>query len=370
MLNDAQPKLNHHICIFENTFLDFSKMREFTTLRLALDIATTNTLVFAQDLNASGIKKFIVGTLNECILKYNSLTKRHWYECLLENRPSRLFLDVDADVNIENLIQYVQKCTTLMFQKQVHFQILDASSSQKTSYHLIGDLVFKNVYHVGAFIRRVLMSMIVENIPEKDAIDHAVYTRNRMFRIKGSTKFGSVRVLKHPNPWHTLLVQTTGEYVECLELDNSIPRSTSMHPHNLFIREENDTWSSVRSSKRTLSSELSDLYPLSPIFSWLDKHLDANIIRHNIKMTSNGICIVPTQSKNCKIAERIHKGNHIWFSIDTRTFKVIQRCHDHVCSNGHVQIEVPPIVWSRWLAMWSVQVVIEKNEKTLFNTSY
>lgn len=345
-------------------------MREFTTLRLALDIVTSNTLVFAQDLNASGIKKFMVGSKEECILKYTSLTQRHWYECLLENRPSRLFLDIDADVNIENLIHYVQKCSTLMFQKQVHFQILDASSSQKTSYHLIGDLVFKNIYHVGAFIRRVLMSMIAENIPEKDAVDHAVYTRNRMFRIKGSTKFGSDRVLKHPKPWHTLLVQTTGEYVECLELDKSIPRSTSMHPLNLFVREENETWSSIRSSKITLSSELSDLYPLSPIFSWLDKHLDANINRHAVKMTSAGICIVPTQSKNCKIAERTHKGNHIWFSIDTRTLKIIQRCHDHVCSTGHVQIDVPPIVWSRWLAMWSVQVVVEKNKKTLFNTSY
>lgn len=347
-------------------------MREFNTLRLALDTISENTSIFAQDLNIHGIKKFLVGTLDEFIHCYNGLKHRHWYECLLENRPSRLFLDVESKhpVNIERLIEYVQKCTELMFQKKVHFEVLNACSDTKQSYHLIGDLVFKNTYHVGAFVRRVLMAMHNENIPEKDAIDHAVYTRNRMFRIKGSTKFGSTRVLKHEKPWHDLLVQTSGNYIECLELDKSIPKSTSMHPINMFIHNEDGSWSNIRTCKTLISSNLNDVYPLSPILQWLDRHLDANIIRHNIKMSSNGMCIVPTQSKNCKIAERVHKGNHIWFSIDTRTLKITQRCHDNVCKGNGVEIICPSNVWNRWLAMWSVQVVIPKNEKTLFNTTY
>lgn len=348
------------------------EMKEFNTLRPALDIVTEETLIFAQDLNKNGMKKFIVGSLEECTLKYKALTSRHWYECLLEHRPSRLFLDVESQdtINVQRLVEYVQKCTLLMFQKTVHFEILDACSAAKQSYHLIGDLVFKNIYHVGAFVRRVLMAMHAENIPEKDAIDHAVYTRNRMFRIKGSTKYGSSRVLKHANLWHTLLVQTKGEFIECLELDKSIPKSTSMHPLNLFIREEDGTWTNIRSSKTNISSELADLYPLSPILTWLDRNLDANIIRHNIKIASNGMCIVPTHSKDCKIAKRIHKGNHIWFCIDTKSLRITQRCHDNVCKCDSVEIRCPTNVWDRWLAMWSVEVVIPKNEKTLFNTSY
>lgn len=353
-------------------FMLLTKMKEFNTLRLALDVVTDETLIFAQDLNKHGIKKFLVGNLQECIRYYKQLKYRHWYECLLEHRPSRLFLDVESKhkIDIEKLIKFVQQCTELMFQKKVQFKVLNACSDSKQSYHLIGDLVFKNVYHVGAFVRRVLMAMHAQNIPEKDAIDHAVYTRNRMFRIKDSTKFGSSRVLKHNSPWQDLLVQTNGNYLECSEIDQSVPKSTSMHPVNMFVREEDGTWSNIRTSKTMVSSELTDIYPLTPILQWLDTNLEANVIRHNIKMSSNGICIIPTQSKKCKIAERTHKGNHIWFSIDTRTLKITQRCHDNVCKGNCVEINCPHNVWNRWLAMWSVEVVIPKNEKTLFNTTY
>jgi hypothetical protein len=251
--------------------------------------------------------------------------------------------------------------------------VLDSSSPQKTSYHLIGDLVFTNIYHIGAFVRRVLMAMHTQNIPERHAIDHAVYTRNRMFRIKGSTKCGSKRVLTHPQPWHHLLVQAQAQATDCcscLELDQSVPRSTSMHPLQLFVREKDGHWSNVHSAHAPTASELSDTYPLLPIVRWLDEHLEAAIVRHGIKMTSDGRCLVQTRSKRCQIADRVHKGNHIWFCIDTRTLKVTQHCHDSVCGSGHKEIDLPLDVWERWFTMWSVPVAIPKNKKTLFNTSY
>ena len=363
--------------------LQHSPMREFSTLRAALDSAgdstgdsagdSVETLVFAQDLNASGMKKFLTGSLPDCIDRYASLTTRHWYECLREDRPSRLFLDVESSeaVDVDALVQYLKNCVHHMFEKEVHFQVLDSSSPQKTSYHLIGDLVFTNLYHIGAFVRRVLMAMHTQNIPERHAIDHAVYTRNRMFRIKGSTKCGSDRVLTHALPWHHLLVQVAADdCCSCLELDHSVPRSTSMHPLQLFVREKDGQWSNVHSSHAPTASELTDTYPLLPIVKWLDDQLEAATVRHGIKMTSDGRCLVPTRSKRCQIADRVHKGNHIWFCIDTRTLKVTQRCHDSVCGNEHKEIDLPPTVWERWFAMWSVPVAIPKNEKTLFNTSY
>ena len=62
---------------------------------------------------------------------------------------------------------------------------------------------FKNVYHVGAFLRRLVLYM--DDSPLAGAVETAVYTRNRMFRLVGSSKMGSERVLRSEAPWWELI---------------------------------------------------------------------------------------------------------------------------------------------------------------------
>jgi len=349
-------------------------MNTYHLLRPALDDAGSVRRIFARDLNKSGTKEFMVADMGVFIDAYAASQRKHWYECLREDRSSRLFLDVEsaAAVDVAALVKYMQKCSRVMFDAECDFEILDACSDQKTSYHLIGSLVFKNVYHVGAFVRRVLLAMHAENTPERHAVDHAVYTRNRLFRVKGSTKFGSTRTLLHKKPWHELLVQPNAPdtVLECLEIDGGTPRSTSKHPMDMFMRNPDGSWSATSRSRTRTSTNLTDLYPLVPIMDWLDQHADAATMRYAIKILDDGRVVVPSRSKCCKIAERTHKGNHIWFSVDMNNQRVTQKCYDSVCAGFSHHVQVPTSAWGRWSNMWSIPVVIQNNEKTLFNTSH
>tara|TARA_B110000971_G_C20040122_1_gene517572 strand:- start:3970 stop:5067 length:1098 start_codon:yes stop_codon:yes gene_type:complete len=353
-------------------------MNTYHLLRPALDDAGATNRIFARDLNKTGTKEFMVATMATFQTIYATTSRKHWYECLREDCPSRLFLDVESAsvVDVAALTHYMQKCSRAMFGIDGSFQVLDACSDQKTSYHFIGSLVFKNVYHVGAFVRRVLLAMHAENTPERHAIDHAVYTRNRLFRIKGSTKFGSDRTLLHEKPWDELLVQlghsnTTDTVLECLEIDGGTPRSTSKHPLDMFMRNPDGSWAATgRSRAVRVRTELTDVYPLTPVMDWLDQHADAATMRYSIQILDDGRVVVPSRSKCCKIADRTHKGNHIWFCIDANTMRVTQKCYDSVCAGFGHHVQVPMSAWGRWLNIWSIPVVIPNNEKTLFNTSH
>ena len=200
----------------------------------------------------------------------------------------------------------------------------------------------------------------------EQAIDTAVYTKNRMFRIAGSSKFGSERVLKHPYEWYNLLVQNVGSsYMECKEIDGSEPFSSSQSPFDLFTMTENG-W--MCQARRTLTTSITTRCSLiEPILQKLDRMTDGALYRHKCQLTRTGMYLVATRSKKCAIANRTHKGNNIWFMINLTTKRVVQRCHDAECANKAHEIFIEPELWSQWHNAWSVIVRTPKNENTLYN---
>ena len=231
------------------------------------------------------------------------------------------------------------------------------------------------MYHVGAFVRRMALFMGPGDL--RNAIDTAVYTKNRMFRIKDSSKFGSKRILNHTLKWYQLLVQhhTQTDILECLEMDNQFPVSTSMAPENMFVLGPSQTWIRVQPHRQKGSTSQTSCPLLSPILDWLDVHLGAKTCRHNTKMSLTGHYYVMTRSKKCMIAKRTHKGNNIWFDIDTNRQMVRQRCFDEECcqSSEECQINVPSETWSKWITAWSEMVCTpsnQRNEITLYNMTF
>ena len=342
----------------------------FYTLHKAIDKVTLDKVIIAEDISAAGQKQFYVGSLLRLKNIYTTKKEHHWYECLLENRPSRLFLDIESDtaVSIDEIVDFFAQAIQIAYQKTCKIEIIDSSSKNKISYHLIvPELVFKNVYHVGAFVRRTVLAM--QDNPIANAIDTAVYTKNRMFRLVGSRKFNSQRVLKHTKPWWELLVQTECETpLECLEINNSEPKSTSIHPKNLFQRLENGKWAIAR--QQTGSCVKMSCNPLNPILDWLDSKENAMTIRSKLKMISSGFYCVPAKSKKCGIAGRTHKGNAIWFMLDVTRQQIIQRCLDSDCGYKKHLIEHPPQIWDRWTLSWMMTEPTPNNQNTLYNMSY
>lgn len=362
-----------------------SQAKMFSTLHRAIERG--DEYVVAEDVSSDGKKQFYTGTLEKLRRVYQTKTHHHWYECLQENRTSRLFLDVDAKQPLD-IGGVVTKLNTALdaFLKhkgldvQPVIEVLDSTGTHKYSWHiLVTNVIFKNVYHVGAFVRRLLLWYA--DCPDMQAIDSAVYTRNRMFRLPGSSKFGSPRVLRADKPWWQLLVQMpTVHPVDCLEIDQSVPVSTSAPPHELFREHEDGTWSAFASADGTWartapayahrSSSTMSCGLISPVLDWLDRHEQGETQRHKLKLLESGKYCVSSKSRKCRIAGRTHKGNHIWYMLDLPNRQIVQRCMDAECGKRKHIIPCPEHIWDRWTAGWMSVEPAPNNQNTLYNISY
>lgn len=344
----------------------------FKTLQAALTKLVDDDVIFARDISASGKKVFFVGSLTQAIEVYRQTQDKHWYECLLEGRPSRLFLDIESEnkLDITALVDVFKATLFHKYSVQPEFTVLTSCSAKKTSYHVIADIFFKNVYHVGAFVRRTLL-FALDDVPEMQSVDTAVYTKNRMFRVLGSRKFGSSRVLTHPTKeMHECLVQsprTNAQIYECLEMDQTEPISTSLAPSDMFYMGQDNQWHRI-TPVHSFESETVTCPLVSPVLDELDRTLNAKTCRHNMRLSPSGHYLVSTRSKQCQIAGRTHRGNNIWFMLDLNRRIVYQKCYDASCQ-GKAHVVSLPHAWERWTSAWRMTVDVPNNEKTLFNTS-
>ena len=344
----------------------------FKTLLSTLQSLSKHEIIIAQDISPSGQKTFLKHTLEPLKQLYETCADKHWYECLLENRPSRIFLDIESTeaVDLQYILTKLAEAVQLKFQIQPDIKVLDSCSDEKQSWHVIcTNIYLKNVYHVGAFIRRLVLCL--EGHPCREAIDTAVYTRNRMFRIEGSCKFGSTRVLKHKDPWWSLLVQAVDvPFHECREIDESIPVSTSIKPERMFVCTPAGEWQKCRTSVSPVGQSRTTCPMLSPILDWLDRNMHTQTCRHNCSFNLHGHYRVSTRSKKCQIAGREHRGNNIWFDIDVHRQLVCQRCYDEECRHKFHNVSIPMSLWDAWKNSWHEIIHAPRNENTLFNMSY
>ena len=343
----------------------------FRTLQNALQHLTPQQIIIAQDISKHGQKIFLLDQIENLKRKYDQLAQKHWYECLVENRPTRIFLDIESNdhVNIDEIVAFLKQAIELKFKIKGHIECLESCSAQKQSWHVVCTNIFlKNTYHVGAFVRRLVLSM--KDHPMCNTIDTAVYTKNRMFRIALSSKFGSERILKTHVPWYELLCQKVGqEYLTCLEIDGSNPISTSCSPFTLFEFTGSSGWIKKRQTSRDTCIP-SECPMLNPILDWLDRHRDACTCRYNTTLTQSGHFRVSTKSKVCQIAKREHKNNKIWFDIHLDQQIIYQKCYDEDCRHKFVLVNVPNELWSIWNNTWGQVIHAPINKNTLFNLSY
>jgi hypothetical protein len=205
--------------------------------------------LFAFECNAQGKRKYISTHLGRFINFYwreCDANNRHYYELIRENTCCRLYFDIEynkkanptiddvtSEALLEELMDELEREIYNVFQLSIdrhNIVDLDSSTENKFSRHLIVHMpnkeLFRNNVECGRFVKNFI-SRLAEEVatgvmktrgkgvlqnhlfvyakelsdPNNDTgdilkqskiciIDNGVYTRNRIFRILGSTKYG------------------------------------------------------------------------------------------------------------------------------------------------------------------------------------
>jgi len=239
-----------------------------------------------KDSNATGKKKFFVGSYQSIWSFYNQMKKeqRAMYETIMSDIPCHIHIDAEyiKEFNSESdpewlnitlkkeLIDFTVKTFPELKHEDIQLVTLDASSAKKFSKHYmlyIKGHMLKNNYHCGALIRRFRLYIIdkygadLEKNPffiiaqKKDRkekgktyksrdflVDLAIYTLRRAWRVYGSTKRDTYRPLFFEGEDKETAAVTQEKFfgtlsqrprdedfhlLECLEHDGTEPRSTN-----------------------------------------------------------------------------------------------------------------------------------------------
>jgi DNA primase small subunit len=194
-----------------------------------------------------GAKRFLVASYDSFWEYYAGLRpeKRLGYEILLEDMPTRLYIDVDIDrernpeitedaleemlaMLVEHIYALMQEIAGPGLKAPPSYDVLDSTRPHKFSRHFVFDFFLENNYHVGAFMRRVRTAMTRKHetaagrgdsaqdhpyyiwgevadptkpksgetiVVRQFLADLKVYTFNRNFRLLFSTKANEFRPL-------------------------------------------------------------------------------------------------------------------------------------------------------------------------------
>lgn len=378
--------------MYMNIMYNKSRMRigkngEYFYLQPALDKCTLNHRIFAFDMrrtNHTVGKGFLCVTEEEMNKIINdNIFGNHFYEILLPNRPTRVFVDIetengDYETVKKGSIMFIEMLK--MYDNSMPYILLDSSNSKKCSFHIIGGPYFKNPFHVGALIRKITcyiysalnrednkQNFDLASLFDKDnnyIVDECIYTMNRQFRLAEMCKLGSDRILKGCT-WNESLLQDAHAKTisECLEIDNSEPMSTSRRAKEMFTP-VNNSWvrvSNVYNSKN-VTAELPNT--LLPVLNCLESFIDSNItgVRFNVY---NGCYTLSSSCKKCYISNKIHKSNHTWFILNPWQRTVVQKCFDDKCRRNKYDISIDDSYWSDWIHVSQRQIDISCIENSV-----
>ena len=323
----------------------------------ACNLGNGSKRIFAEEVGPKGERNFIVTTAKTFADFYNFISPgQHFYEVLSGNHPKKAFWDIDLwdnatqgterDILKENLILRIIMELVISFSEigytlcRDDFIILDSSSSQKISFHLIlhKGPRFHNCKEIGEITRQTFysgnepkkeFSVSVDGIP-KGIVDLRVYGSNQNFRIWKSSKFGKTATLKISN--HDRLLRNIDNEEEkllatlingnkedpCIDQPgtNPIPRSKD----KFRIKNQNpNTNTTVEKIVHVAIQELS------------------GTTISNCKILNPHTILINTKKKMiCENVKRTHRRNRTYFLMNTdsgRIFKKCYKCTEHILSS-------------------------------------
>ena len=348
------------------------------TLQAAIDTVTPDKHVLACDTQLTsriGKKFMICHDVMKNSTELNRLVHLHgphFYEVLLPNRPSRIFVDIETENGVYQKVKEGVATFVKMLQMWVDtqrlkgdFHVLDSSNDKKSSFHIVGGPCLKNPYHVGALIRRLTLFVYsaryedtqqkfnFESLFDNDGkyiIDEQIYTHNRQFRLCNMSKLNSNRTLRGCTTEESFVqpLNVTTEYLDCLEIDNTEPQSTSKKALSMFTMIDGE-WERTIPMSYTLKGVSSDLpSKLMGLRNFCEVWMQHGQVGKCTFNVRNGTYRLATTCKRCSIAQRFHKSNHTYLIVNPWQCEVYQMCFDENCMGKRFKVPVSDNIWTEW----------------------
>jgi hypothetical protein len=290
---------------------------------------------------------------------------RHFYEILMPDRPTHLYLDVeyeklhnpglgDVSAKIDEIVR--RGFAALYKVRDVELIELDASDDRKYSRHMIYRLrdgsMFKNPFHCGAFLRRFSFPECTNSKDKRtEVVDRAVYDKHRPFRVGGSTKVKAPdRPLMPLRPRNVSFLDTLvqrpardeiADMLECCERDGSDPVS-GRGPRPGSKRKRDDlpdaSYEMPEHFLRTLGREIERF--------WDDGTVD--LVNYD---RERQVALFGSTSRWCGLLGGEHSSNHVFFVADLRRGAWRQACHNRsrdTCSELDRETNKRVSRWNDW----------------------
>jgi len=279
--------------------------------------------VFARDVSDDTAAKafFAVGYEYFCRQYYPALPRKHVYEVLQEELPTKLYLDLDAPPGDEAAFRaearaFVEACLGMLDiggrPPAVHF--LHASTAAKRSMHVVVDIFFESVSAVGAFVEAALRAAPC------DYVDRAVYTRNRCFRVVHSTKRGRAAPLRG----------AAGETYDPDEVFATLIQArVGAHSASTLPRSGADAvWGGGCRRRVTGGAPASSTIPAPPALRAFIEGIGARV--RGVKEDDKSIRVI-VGGVQCPWKGARHASNNAYFTVMKRTGTGWFRCADDDC---------------------------------------
>lgn len=347
-----------------------------------------------QKANGRGYE-YAVAPIDYFWMYYAKVPREHRfiYEMVLFPRPCHLYLDLEAETEtnptvdgptlLQEAIATVKKAVTSMDPPRAisSVHIYEACSRSKISYHVIVQgkgWCWKDNQSLKRFMEHVRSSLPPDSpllIFKKENgqrvpscfIDLKVYSPYRLMRLWGSTKRGEQR------PFLSFPHRRDPE--DANDLENSL---ISVLSYELDLEEgpPPETLPGPGPSRPPKSTRLNTMVQSSQAFQ---DALEGALAHRNtaswgvtLKVGPEGNrLVVPLRERQCRIAQREHRSNHIYIVVDLETGWVWQKCHDEGCQGKRARLhEVEPAVapWVEQIRCEESQVPLRSWAKALLNS--
>lgn len=333
---------------------------------------------WAFEIDTSGRRRFVTASYSTFWRTYSRILRRlspaHYYEVIRESHAAKLYLDLeyliqhnpsaDGDTMTKAVIASCLACAGVSTSNQNNVEdneinvedaiVLDSTTDKKFSRHVVfKNLAFHDNVQMGEFVSRVVDDlcnkdrsnvMVFKDSENENSVaqipfvDLGVYTRNRCFRLLGSSKFGKNARLIFPERVGPRVSVSEREFLDSLVCNVG-------HDRKLFGKPRpspNSISDSHLSKRPRIPAEAgistTTRYACSP-YKRLDAYIRSVVQPHNgdihgVTVTAASDTIIYALKggyKYCANIGRHHKSNNVILVADLRFRLMTQKCFDLDC---------------------------------------
>ena len=344
--------------------------------------ASAAARVFSEEVSASGARVYVVASLPAFWRRYRGTAseQRHAYEILREGRPCHAYLDiefkpehnpgVDGDALVAGVVEALVGEVAARWPdiaprpSPADVLELDASSPAKFSRHVtlrMAGAAFASVADAGAVARAAveragaaaragaphpppdIATSADAGAPPGCAVDMGVYTRNRAWRMAGSSKVGAPgRVLRPTRRWAGAAASDRAAFFCALAGDVS-PGARLLEVDGAYYGGGGGAPAAGRARgarappRAPTLAALPGPSPLPAVDAFIesvaaDASRDPGAAVRTWALSRSTLVLALRGGRHCARVGRAHKSNGVYYVIDLVAGAYQQRCHDPECA--------------------------------------